>query len=141
VSVLEPNLATGIDLCVDRWTEPFWNAAREHRLVVARCTSCGRFRSPPTPYCANCLSQEIDWIEVPGDATVYTFTVVRHPPAPSLAGKVPYVIAIVILGGTDGIKFMTNVVNCTPADVHIGMTLNVVWDDTEQGISVPRFGP
>ncbi len=72
---------------------------------------------------------------------MYTYTIVRHPAAPALALQVPYVVAIVVLDGTDGTKFMSNVVNCTPEDVHIGMGLHVVWHDTPQGFSVPRFGP
>jgi uncharacterized OB-fold protein len=140
VNVLSPHLDLGLELNTDPWTEPFWQAAREHRLVVARCEKCGRFRSPPTPYCANCLSQEIEWVELSGEATLYTYTIVRHPTAPVLATQVPYVIGIVVLAGTDGTKFMTNVVNCTPDDVHIGMTLHVVWDDQDDK-SVPRFGP
>lgn len=141
MTLLKPDLQTGLDLCVDRWTEPFWEAAREHRLIIAKCGSCGRFRSPPTPYCPQCLSQEVQWVELAGGATLYTFTVVRHPPAPALATKVPYVIGIVVLDETEGTKFMTNVVNCQPDDVHIGMRLHVVWDDDESGLSIPRFGP
>ena len=36
-----------IHLTPDVWTEPFWAAAAEHRLVVPRCTRCGTFRFPP----------------------------------------------------------------------------------------------
>jgi uncharacterized OB-fold protein len=72
---------------------------------------------------------------------LYTYTVVRHPAAPSLAASVPYVIGIVLLDGADRTKFMTNIVNCVPDDVHIGMPLTVVWDDVSEHLTVPRFGP
>ena len=36
-------------------TEPFWAAAREHRLVVPRCTACGTYRFPPAAFCCRGL--------------------------------------------------------------------------------------
>jgi uncharacterized protein len=128
-------------LTPDRWTLPFWDAAADHRLVVARCTKCGEFRSPPTPYCPACLNQEIDWFESSGVAELYTFTVIRRAPSPELKDSVPFVVGVVKLTDADGTKLFTNVVNCQPEDVHIGMKLNVVWDDVEPGRAVPRFEP
>lgn len=138
--ILSPSLGIDIDLVPDRWTQPFWDAAREKRLIAARCDDCGRFRSPPTPFCPSCRSQEIDWVELSGGAELYTYTVVRHAASLDLKDSVPYVIGIVKLDGADGTKFMTNIVNCEIDDVHIGMRLHVVWD--EQGeYTFPRFGP
>ena len=37
-----------VSLSPDVFTEPFWVAAAEHRLVVPRCTTCGTFRLPPS---------------------------------------------------------------------------------------------
>ena len=130
-----------VPLGPDRWTAAFWAAALEHRLVAAQCAKCTHFRSPPTPYCPRCRSQEVTWVELPGGAELYTFTIVRHPPAPSLAALVPYVIGMVRLDGAEGVKFMTNVVNCLPEEVHIGMRLHVVWDDVSNELTVPRFAP
>ena len=60
-------------------TQPFWDAAKEDRLVAPRCMTCGTFRLPPAPFCWVCQAQEVDWVELPGTGTVYTYTVVRHP--------------------------------------------------------------
>jgi uncharacterized OB-fold protein len=35
----------------DDATQPFWDAARQDRLVAPRCTNCGTFRLPPAPFC------------------------------------------------------------------------------------------
>jgi uncharacterized protein len=128
-------------LTPDRWTQPWWDAAADHRLVAARCTNCGAFRSPPTPYCPHCLNQDIDWVELSGDAVLYTFTIIRHAPSPELSESVPFTVGVVKLPDADDIKLVTNVVNCRPEDVRIGMELRVVWDDVEPGKSVPRFEP
>lgn len=138
-TLTNPSFDVGIG--PDRWTQAFWDAAREHRLVIARCGDCGRFRSPPTPYCPRCRSQNVAWTELPGTAEVYTFTVVRHPPSPAVAASVPYVIAIVRLDGADGTKLMTNIVNCSLDDLRVGMKVHVVWDDVSPELTVPRFEP
>ena len=74
-----------IQLAPDEWTAPFWEAAAQHRLVVPRCTTCGAFRFPPSPFCWRCRAQAIDWVERPGQGVVYSYTVVWHPILPDLA--------------------------------------------------------
>jgi len=76
-----------------------------------------------------------------GRATLYTFTIIRRAPSPEVAASVPYVVGIVKLDDAPDIKMMTNVVNCSLDDVHIGMSLSVTWDDIEPGLTVPRFEP
>jgi uncharacterized OB-fold protein len=125
----------------DRWTQPWWDAAAEHRLVACQCANCKTFRSPPSPYCPQCLSQEVNWVTLSGEAVLYTFTIIRHAPSPELAGSVPFVVGVVKLPDADDAKLVTNVVNCRPEDVRIGMELQVVWDDLDEGVTVPRFEP
>jgi uncharacterized OB-fold protein len=72
---------------------------------------------------------------------LYTFTVIRRAPSPELTHSVPFVAGVVKLVDADDTKLFTNVVNCRPEDVHIGMKLNVVWDDVEPDRAVPRFEP
>ena len=103
----------------DQWTEPYWKAAQEHRLVAPRCVSCLTFRLPPGPVCPTCRSQDVNWIELSGKGVIYTFTVVRHAPVPSLTDSVPYVIAVVSLPDAGGQRLITNIVNCDPdSDLH-----------------------
>ena len=83
-------------------TQPFWDAAKENRLVCARCTGCGTFRLPPGPFCRVCQQREVEWVELPGTGTVYSFTIVRHPLAKMLQPAVPYAAGIIELDGTQG---------------------------------------
>ena len=125
----------------DAWTAPFWAAARRHQLVAARCTGCGRFQVPPTGFCPGCRSRSVEWIELSGQATVYTFTVVRHPVVPSEIDTVPYVIGVVCLPDAGNAKLMTNIVDCDPDTVAIGQHVEVVWDDVDPEVTIPRFRP
>ncbi len=130
-----------VNLNPDVWTEPFWTAAAERRLVCQRCTSCGALRLPPAPFCRVCQSQANEWAELSGKGTVYTFTVVRHAPIPQLAEAIPYVIATVELAEARNLLITTNIVNADPDSVRIGMPVEVVWDETAPGVIVPRFQP
>jgi uncharacterized protein len=123
----------------DSWTEPFWLAAREHRLIIPRCASCGTFRFPPGPFCPQCQHQQVDQVEVPGAGTVYTFTVARQGVVPALAGHVPYVVAVIELDGAPGIRVIGNIVESDPSAVEIGARVKVAWDDVTDEVTIPRF--
>jgi uncharacterized OB-fold protein len=127
----------------DARTQPFWDAARGDRLVVPRCAACGTFRLPPLPICYVCRSWDMQWTEVPGTGTVYSYTVVRHPLHPALAAVVPYVSAIVELDGTqgEGARMLVNVIGCPPEAVTIGTPVRIVFDHINEEMSVPRAVP
>lgn len=135
--------ATMTDPFADDLTKPFWDAALEERLVVPRCAKCGTFRLPPGPFCFVCRHQSVDWVELPGTGTIYTFTVVRHPLAPHFAEVVPYVTAVVELDGATGAgsRMIVNVVDCDPDRVAIGDPVRIVWDRVSDTLALPRFAP
>lgn len=123
----------------DSWTEPFWLAAREHRLTIPKCVNCGTFRFPPGPFCPECLHQPVEQVEVSGAGTVYTFTVARQGVVPVLADYVPYVVAVVELDGAPGIRVIGNIVESDPDAVEIGSRVEVAWDDVTDEVTIPRF--
>jgi uncharacterized OB-fold protein len=126
------------ELVVDQWTEPFWQAAAAHRLVVPRCHQCDAYRMPPTPFCPACRSQEIDWIEMSSEAELYSYTVVTRAILPGTESSIPYVPAIISLPGT-GVRLVSNVVDVAIEDLHVGMPLTLVWHDLAPGLSIPRY--
>ena len=122
-------------------TAGWWEACLSHRLVVQRCTSCGVTRHPPGPVCPDCQCLESEWAALPGTGTVYSYTVVRQAFLPSLADTVPYVVAAVEPDGAGGARLVTNVVECDPEEVCVGMAVEVVWEDMGPELAVPRFRP
>jgi uncharacterized OB-fold protein len=124
-----------------RETLPWWEAAAAHRLVVQRCTACGRPRHPPGPACPACHAFGFEWLTSSGRGTVYSFTVVHRAFVPSLAAKVPYVVAIVALDDVPAIRLVSNLVDVDPATVRVGLPVAVVWEDVAPGLALPRFRP
>jgi uncharacterized OB-fold protein len=122
-------------------TMEWWEAAADHRLVVQRCTACGRTRHPPGPVCPRCRSTGSQWHELAGTGTVYTYTIVRQAFIPSLQDRIPYVVIAVELDGGDGARLVSNLVDADPAEVTVGLPVEVAWEDMGPDLAVPRFRP
>jgi uncharacterized OB-fold protein len=129
------------DLAPDEWTAPFWQAASEHRLVAPKCTVCGAFRMPPAPFCWNCRNQDVEWVELSGRGTVFTFIITRQPLIPQLKDAVPNVVAVIDLDGAPGCRLVSNVLQIDPEAVEIGLAVKVAWDDIDDHATIPRFVP
>jgi uncharacterized OB-fold protein len=120
-------------------TRPYWEHASEGRLVTQRCRDCGQTWHPPLPACPHCHSTDLGWQQAAGTGTVYTYTVVRHATHAALAGRVPYVIALVEL--TEGPRLVTGITGCDPADVRAGMAVRVRFEKVTDEVSLPYFEP
>lgn len=118
----------------DPTTQPFWNAAREHRLLVQRCGACGHHQFYPRPFCLACSARDPAWVEVRGTGTVYSLSTVYVAPSPEFA--VPYAVAIVALD--EGPKLMTNIVN---GECRIGDRVRVAWQAGEGTPPLYMFEP
>jgi hypothetical protein len=115
---------------------PHWDAARQGRLLVQRCSACSRCSFPPglaCPYCGGPLT----WIESSGRGTIHTFTVVHRPPTPAV--EVPYVVAVITLD--EGWHMLSNVIDRSPDDVEIGQAVQVTFVSTPDGGVLPMFAP
>ncbi|ROO87492.1 hypothetical protein EDD29_5100 [Actinocorallia herbida] len=72
----------------------FWEATREGRLALCRCTDCGTWLPRPLERCNRCAGPT-EFADVAGTGTVYSHIVVHHPSVPAFASLVPYVVALV----------------------------------------------
>src|SRR6218665_829407 len=116
---------------------PFWAAAQAGRLVIQRCTNCGRYEWTPQFACSSCLPETLAGAQVSGRGRVYASTIVG---AMQVAGMpAPYVVAIVRLD--EGIDMLTNIIGIDPEDVHIGQPVEVSFVQERDGISLPCFRP
>jgi uncharacterized OB-fold protein len=129
---------------VDALTEGYWEAARERRLVVQRCSSCGAHRHPPTAVCYRCHSSEWSWAPLTGLGSVFTFVWVDSSVDPALADTVPYNVCIIELEGTEGdpVRMTTNVVGVTKETLEIGLPVAVDFESVDEGATLlPIFRP
>lgn len=114
----------------------FWfDAAKEHRLVIQRCADCHELRHPVGPQCPKCQSFEWDTVEASGAATLYSFTVAHHPKHPAF--DYPLVIAVVELA--EGTRLIANLAGIAPEEAEIGMALELDWLDADPDLTLPVF--
>ena len=115
----------------DPTTAPFWEAAKEGRLMVGRCRDTGRHFFPPRGVSPFTLSPNVELVPASGRGTLYSYTVMRM--------ATPYAPAMVEL--EEGPRVFTNLVDVAFEDIRIGMKLRVVFRPTEGGPPVPMFAP
>lgn len=118
-------------------TEPFWQAAREHRLTACQCARCGHFRMPPTAWCPQCSSRDKSWPTLAGTATVFSFAVCNKNPA--TGEDFIYVPVVVDLDGAPGARLNANLTGIDAEQVRIGQSVTVEWTPIADGWVLPNF--
>ena len=124
---------------VDWETRAYWEGAGRGELILQRCRACNTVQHRPRGLCATCLSDEIEHFVASGRGEVYTYSVVRQNQMPAFRDAVPYIVAYVQL--EEGPQLLTNIVDCDPETVSVGMAVQADFVATEEGLGVPRFVP
>jgi uncharacterized OB-fold protein len=120
----------------DPLTAPFWAAARESRLTVQRCESCGALRWLPAPICPECLTTGGTWADMSGAGTVWSYTVYRRAMNPAFADAVPYTVALVELA--EGVRMVGEMAEPTP-EIAIGQPVTAVFTPLSPEVTVVRW--
>jgi uncharacterized OB-fold protein len=123
----------------DELTAPFWDGAREGRLVIQCCSDCGRYIHTPKFLCPDCLSDALIYEAVSGEGSVYSFTIAEHTYHPGIPA--PYVLATIELVEQDGLRVLSNVIDSPMDEVHIGMPVSVSFNEVAPGLVLPQFVP
>ncbi|MEZ0065161.1 putative OB-fold protein [Streptacidiphilus sp. MAP12-20] len=103
----------------DAFTQPYWDAAAEGRLLLRRCDACGRAHHYPREFCPYCWSEDVHWEQASGRATLYTWSVVHANDLPPFRERLPYIAAVVQLA--EGPRLMTTLVGCDPTELQVDM--------------------
>ncbi len=123
----------------DEASRPFWDGAMDGRLVLMKCTACGTWRLPSRGHCDNCLSDQFTWETASGRGTVRTFGVMWQKYQAGWAAETPYNVTIVEL--EEGVTMFSSVIECAPGELHIGMSLQVVFEAVSPEMTLPKFRP
>jgi len=109
--------------------QPFWDGAKAGKLMMQRCKDCQSWVFCPRPICVECNSGDLEWVQLSGRGKVFSFTVIREVVGQALRGFAP------------DIPYVTAWVCCPIEKVHIDMPVQVVFEDTGEGITLPKFRP
>ena len=118
-------------------TQPYWDAAKEHRLLIQQCGDCGKHQFYPRPMCSHCSSANVDWVKASGKATILSYTIIGRPVSEAYADPNSAVLALVKLA--EGPQMMSNIIDCDPESLAIGDAVSVVFEDWTEEITMPKF--
>ncbi len=94
----------------------FYDSLRENRLTTTKCAKCGLVSWPPRTVCPSCMSDELEWIDLPKKGKLYTCTVQFAGVSPSF--EVPLYLGMVEFD--NGLKIFSKIVEATEDDMEIG---------------------
>lgn len=119
----------------DEVTAPWWDATREHRLVLQSCGACSHVQHPPRAVCTACSSMDhLTFVDAAGTGTIDAHTTIHRPPRPDLAA--PYTVARVRLD--EGPILLTRLEGDDDGWT-IGDLVRVAWVDLDDGRALPVF--
>jgi uncharacterized OB-fold protein len=124
---------------LDNWNRPFWDACREHKLVLQRCKPTGRCFFPPAPVSPFTGRPEWEWIAASGKGTLWSWVVFHQGYFPGMKDELPYPVVMVKLD--EGPYLLTNIDGMGVEDLTIGMRMSVRFPGGPEGFVLPQFGP
>jgi len=127
-------------------TRGFWRAAQREELAIPRCDGCGAFVWYPAPRCPHCDGDTLAWSRVSGEATLFSFAVVRRALFRAFAEKAPYLTGLVALREDPCVRLVTTLVDCLPEDLRLDMPVQLVFRPlefagVEERLLAPMFRP
>jgi len=122
---------------MEGFAKEFYGWCKQNQLRFQRCTACGTWRHVPREMCAACGSWQWEWAPSSGRGTVFTWTVVARALHPAFQNDTPY--AAVVIEMEEGVRLLSQVVDCAPDELAIGMPVEVVFDAVTPEITLPKF--
>ncbi|MBW2391569.1 MAG: OB-fold domain-containing protein [Deltaproteobacteria bacterium] len=148
-------------------SRPFWEALTRHEVQIQQCSACHAWIYYPRTCCPRCLSPELQWQQISGTGTLYSFTIARRPTAPFWADELPQLIAMVELYSftiarrptapfwadelpqliamvelDEGPRLTSTLCNVEEDAIRVGMRLQPVFDDiADKNVTLLRYEP
>jgi len=102
----------------------FVNYLEQGKLMVTRCKKCGTVFSPPKMDCSECLSSEVEWVEVKGKGKLISYTILQFAPT-GFEDDLPYTLGLVEFNG--GLRIFGRLSkDIPPGDLRVGLEVKPV---------------
>ena len=128
----------------DPLTAEYFAGAARGELVIPRCEQCARFVWYPATECPGCAG-EPRWVPVSGDATLFSWAVLRRTFLPAFAEMVPFVTALVALDEDPAVRLCSYIVDTEPEQLRADAPLRVTFRPLafptvpDRSVVVPMF--
>lgn len=115
----------------------FYGFCKARELRFQRCTDCSAWRHVPRERCGECGSAAFRWERSSGRGRVYTWVVANRSMHPGFPSDPP--VAPVVVEMDEGVRLLSELVECPPSELSIGMPVEVVYDDVTGDVTLPKF--
>lgn len=116
----------------------FFKNLREGRLTTTKCKSCERLLWPPRIVCPECMSDELEWVDLGSKGELYAFTEMRLGAPLGFVEDVPFCIGIVKIGG---LSISARIDDAKYEDLKIGDKVQLKIVELDDGRVFYRFVP
>lgn len=125
----------------NRHSAPYWDAAAQHRLVLARCSRCEQFSHPPDVICPRCRHDDpqFSFQPVSGAGTVRSWITLRQSFLPGFDDDLPLVLVDVDIDGTGGVRMIGRLIDGPSVALAAGDRVEVAFEDIADNVSIPAF--
>jgi uncharacterized OB-fold protein len=104
-------------------TLTFWEGLKEGKIYTTKCKRCNKAIFPPVADCPHCLSTEMEWFELKGEAEIEAFTHIVVRPL-SFQQEKPYTIVIGRM--KEGVRVLARLAEVKISDLRMGMKVKLV---------------
>lgn len=118
----------------DGRTAEFFERLKRREFATLKCGACGNVMFPPRPFCPQCHSDAVFWIEMPRTGTLYGFTTQEK----AFRFSNPAVLGLVEL---EGIGRIITKIDAPFETLRIGMRVELEFLELEDGSVVHQFKP
>ena len=123
--------------------KPFWDAAKNHELLLKKCVDCGHYRNPlliTANICPKCGSrQPADWVTASGKGKVLTWVVMHRIFHPAFQSEAPYPLVIAEL--EEGPRMLGNMRGIPNDEIKPYMPIKVIYEVLNDNVTLPQFTP
>jgi uncharacterized OB-fold protein len=126
------------EIVPSKFSQPFWEATREKRLLLQYCPRSAQYQFFPRPLSIFTGRRDLEWREVSGRGTLYTYTLI---PDSSVATQERPVRILAIVELAEGVRMLSNIGNVALEALRIGMPLVPLWEPLPNGMHLLKFQP
>ena len=121
----------------DETSAPFFDGAREGRLMLQTCRGCAVWLHPVRGRCPECGGTDIGWEQASGRGTVWGYTIMVQPYVPGYRDEMPYNVVLVEL--EEGPMVYSNLVDVPDDEVRPDLPVEAFFDDVTDEFTLIRF--
>jgi uncharacterized OB-fold protein len=115
---------------------PFFANLKQGRLTTTKCKECGKLLWPPRIVCSNCLSNDLEWIDLGTEGELYAFTEMKIGAPLGFVQDAPFCTGIVKIGG---LLISARIDNAKYDELKIGQNVKLKIVELEDGRVFYRF--